>query len=187
MSSWEDSKRQLVFQWHNLEPDTQNNTCRSKYILLWNFCCCKPFQLWAKAALDTTRLLNIDLAIYMTKYCGSINKKVKHQSIYKTLPPEKKRQTILRHSSKKYNDKVVEQEGSSYEAKEFWIICFVFELPYIHHFHSPLPPVLKKGKQLPKFSSPDGWEIICYKGRGKSEKVFCIEMGRLTVFLLFQQ
>ena len=67
------------------------------------------FNYGQKAALDTIRLLDIDPDIYMTKSCGSINKKRKHQFIYKTLS----RRKILRHSSKKRNDKVVEQEGKA--------------------------------------------------------------------------
>ena len=74
------------------------------------------FNYGQKAALDTVRLLDIDPDIYMTKSCGSIYKKRKHQFIYKTLSPQKKRRKILRHSSKKRNDKVVEQEGTFYEA-----------------------------------------------------------------------
>ena len=83
------------------------------------------FNYGKKAALDTIRLLDIDPGIYMTKSCGSINKKRKHQSIYKTLSPQKKRRKILRHSSKKRNDKVVEQEGTSYEAGGFetFVLC----------------------------------------------------------------
>ena len=77
------------------------------------------FNYGQKAALDTIRLLDIDPGIYMTKSCGSINKKRKHQSIYKTLSPQKKRPKIIRHSLKKHNDKVFEQEETSYEAGEF--------------------------------------------------------------------
>ena len=72
-----------------------------------------------KAALDTIRLLDVDPGIYMTKSCGSINKKRKRQSIYKILSPQKERRKILRHSSKKRNDKVVEEEGTSFEAGGF--------------------------------------------------------------------
>ena len=43
------------------------------------------FNYGQKAALDIVRLLDIDPGIYMTKSCGSINKRRKHQSIYKTL------------------------------------------------------------------------------------------------------
>ena len=71
------------------------------------------FNYGQRAALGTIRLLNIDPGIYMTKSCGNINKKRKDQSIYKTLSPQKKRRKILRHSSKKRNDKVVEQEGKA--------------------------------------------------------------------------
>ena len=77
------------------------------------------FNYGQKAALDIIRLLDIDPGIYMIKFCGSMNKKRKHQSIYKTLSPQKKRRKILRHSSKKRNDKVVEQEVTSYEAGIF--------------------------------------------------------------------
>ena len=77
------------------------------------------FNYGRKSALDTIRLLDIDPAIYMTKSCGSINKKRKHQSNYKTLSPQEKRQKVLKHSSKKLNDKVIEQEGASYEAGVF--------------------------------------------------------------------
>ena len=34
--------------------------------------------------------------IYITKSCGSINKKRKHQSIYKTLSPQKKHRKTFR-------------------------------------------------------------------------------------------
>ena len=61
----------------------------------------------------------LDPGIYMTKSCSSINKKRKHKSSYKTSSPQKKRRKILRHSSKKGNDKVVEEEGTSYEAGGF--------------------------------------------------------------------
>ena len=77
------------------------------------------FNYGQKAALDTIRLLDIDPGIYMTKSCGSINKKRKRQSIYKILSPQKERRKILRHSSKKRNDKVVEEEGTSFEAGGF--------------------------------------------------------------------
>ena len=77
------------------------------------------FNYGQKAALDIIRLLDIDPGIYMIKFCGSINKKRKHHSIYKTLSPQKKRRKILRHSSKKRNDKVVEQEVTSDEAGVF--------------------------------------------------------------------
>ena len=76
------------------------------------------FNYVQKAALDTIRLLDINPDICMTKSCGSIKKR-KHQSIYKTLSPQKKRRKILRHSSKKCNNKVVQQEGTSYEAGGF--------------------------------------------------------------------
>ena len=89
------------------------------------------FNYGQRAAPGTIRLLNIDPGIYMTKSCGNINKKRKDQCIYKTLSPQKKRRKILRHSSKKRNDKVVEQEGTSYEAGGFRNICFVLELLYI--------------------------------------------------------
>ena len=68
----------------------------------------KDFDTIRQKALDTIRLLDIDLGIYMTKCCGNIDKKRKHQSIYKALSPKKKRRKILRHSSKKRNDKVAE-------------------------------------------------------------------------------
>ena len=77
------------------------------------------FNYGQKAALDTIRLVDIDPGTYMTKSCGSINKKRKHQSIYKTLSPQEKHRKFLRHSSKKRNDKVAEQEGTSYKVEGF--------------------------------------------------------------------
>ena len=77
------------------------------------------FSYGRKSALDTIRLLGIDPGIYMMKSCGSISKKRKHQSNYQTLSPQEKRQKVLKHSSKKLNDKVIEQEGASYEAGIF--------------------------------------------------------------------
>ena len=170
MSSWQDSKHQWAFQRHNLESDTQSNTCQSKYIVLWCLWCCtvSHFNYGQKAALDTIRLLGIDPGIYITKFCGSINKKRKHQSIYKILSPEKKRPKILRHSLKKRNDKVVEQEGISYEAGGFWNICFVTELLYIQSWN--LPTLLMKGQEPLKFSWPE-------RGVG-------VEMGRFDSFFI---
>ena len=122
----------------------------------WLYDAVSHFNYGQKAALDTIRLLDIDPGIYMTKSCGSINKKRKHQSIYKTLS-QKKRRKILVHSSKKRNDKVVEQEGTSYEAGGFetFVLCLNC---YIYIVGTPL---LKKRQELLKFSSPGGWEIFC--------------------------
>ena len=79
------------------------------------------FKYGQKAALDTIRLLDIDPGICMTKSCGSW--KTKHQSIYKSLSTQKNVEKSS-HSSKKRNDKVVEQEGTSYEAGVFWnVLC----------------------------------------------------------------
>ena len=49
------------------------------------------FNYGQKTALDTIRLLDTDPGIHLTKCCGSINNKRKHQSIYKTLLLQKKR------------------------------------------------------------------------------------------------
>ena len=48
------------------------------------------FSYGQKAAFDIIRLLDIDPGIFLTKSYGSINKKRKHQSIYKTISPQKK-------------------------------------------------------------------------------------------------
>ena len=104
-------------------------------------------------SLDTIRLLYIDPGIYMTKSCGSINKKQKHQCIYKTLSPKKKRRKILRHSSKKRNDKVAEPLIKQGFLKHLLCLnCYI----YIVGTPPPPPPLLKKGQEFPKFSSPGG-------------------------------
>ena len=90
---------------------------------------------YGQKALDTIRLLDIDLGIYMTKCCGNIDKKRKHQSIYKALSPKKKRRKILRHSSKKRNDKVAEHLMKQGFFKTF----ILFELLYIHSWNPPSP------------------------------------------------
>jgi len=77
------------------------------------------FNYGQKAALDTMKLLNITPGFYMMKSCGSVNRKRKRLSVYKGTSLVKKRRKILRHSKKKRNDKIVEAEGTSYEAGGF--------------------------------------------------------------------
>ena len=60
----------------------------------------------------------------------------------------------------------------------------MFELLYIHRWNHLL---LKKGQELLKFSSGGGGKCFVRKGGGKFERGIGVEMGRLTVSLLFQQ
>ena len=71
-----------------------------------------------KAALDTIRLFDIDPGICMTKSCGSINEK---RNINPSTSHYQRRKNVEKssHSSKKRNDKVVEQERTSYETGVF--------------------------------------------------------------------
>ena len=81
------------------------------------------FKYGQKAAFDTIRLLDIDPGICMTKSCGSINEK---RNINPSISHYQRRKNVEKssHSSKKRNDKVVEQEGTSYEAGVFWnVLC----------------------------------------------------------------
>ena len=103
---------------------TWNRISKATYVGLTTLCsgiydAVSHFNYGQKAALDTIRFLDIDPGICITKSCGSINKKRKHQSIYKTLSRQEKCRKILIHSSKKRNDKIVDQEGTSYEAEGF--------------------------------------------------------------------
>lgn len=77
------------------------------------------FNYGEKAALDTMKLLNVNPGYYMTKSCSKVNKKRIRQSAYKMSSPQKKRRAILRHSKKKGNDKITEEEGTVYEAGGF--------------------------------------------------------------------
>ena len=91
---------------------------------------------YGQKALDTIRLLDIDLGIYMTKCCGNINIKRKQQSIYKTLSPKKKRRKILRHSSKKCNDNVAGPLMKQGFFKTF-VLCLNYYLYIVGTPHLP--------------------------------------------------
>ena len=96
----------------------------------------KDFDNIRQKALDTIRLLDIDLGIYMTKCCGNINIKRKQQSIYKTLSPKKKRRKILRHSSKKCNDNVAGPLMKQGFFKTF-VLCLNYYLYIVGTPHLP--------------------------------------------------
>ena len=51
--------------------------------------------------------------------CNAINKERKRSAAYQASETVKKRRKILRHKSKRQRDKVIDQEGTSYEAGGF--------------------------------------------------------------------
>ena len=89
------------------------------------------FNYGQKAALNTIRLLDTDPGIHLTKSCGSINNKRKHQSIYKTLLPQKKRlksSEILQKSvvTKLLNKKEPLMKQGSFETFALCLNCYVY-------------------------------------------------------------
>lgn len=73
------------------------------------------FNIGAKAAMDTLKLLNIEPGFYMARYCNVTNIRRKRLSAYRMSGAQKKRRTILRHQGKKTQDQNVQIEGPSYE------------------------------------------------------------------------
>ena len=67
------------------------------------------FNIGDKANLDTLSLVGVNPGYYTAKSCGSINKTRRRHSVYKSLSPQKKQRTILRHKKKKKGDKIEEK------------------------------------------------------------------------------
>ena len=77
------------------------------------------FNYGEKATLDVLKQLNVELGLFTTIICGTVNRERKRSAIYRVTESAKKRRKVLRHSKKKQQDKNIEQEGTSYEAGGF--------------------------------------------------------------------